>query len=181
MCKQYSFFFLSSLLHILDTRILGRFATIFYFNCKHSKQSSKIRSSINLPSGHVMSHTKFGPDRFSRLDVYWIQTNRQTNKVYIDKERLTRVWTNKLLAFGLFGFCIVRYLTDFIVTKRGRSGTGFNELELGLETVQPRVLNRWLKICPWSTNLELVWKEFTIVELSVGSLATTNLKIIKFD
>ena len=27
-----------------------------------------------------MSHTKFGPDRFSRFDVYWIQTNRQTNK-----------------------------------------------------------------------------------------------------
>ena len=27
-----------------------------------------------------MSHKKFGPDRFSRFDVYWIQTNRQTNK-----------------------------------------------------------------------------------------------------
>ena len=34
-----------------------------------------------------MSHTKFGPDRFSRFDVYWIQTNRQTDKLnsYIDK------------------------------------------------------------------------------------------------
>jgi len=28
----------------------------------------------------VMSHKKFGPDRFSRFDVYWIQTDRQTNK-----------------------------------------------------------------------------------------------------
>ena len=27
-----------------------------------------------------MSHTKFGPDRFSRFDVYWIQIDRQTNK-----------------------------------------------------------------------------------------------------
>ena len=25
-----------------------------------------------------MSHKKFGPDRVSRFDVYWIQTNRQT-------------------------------------------------------------------------------------------------------
>ena len=25
----------------------------------------------------MRSHTKFGPDQFSRVDVYWIQTNRQ--------------------------------------------------------------------------------------------------------
>ena len=33
-----------------------------------------------------MSHKKFGPDRFSRFDVYWIQTDRQTDKpnLYID-------------------------------------------------------------------------------------------------
>ena len=33
-----------------------------------------------------MFHKKFGPDRFSRFDVYWIQTNRQTDKpnLYID-------------------------------------------------------------------------------------------------
>ena len=33
-----------------------------------------------------MSHKKFGPDRFCRFDVYWIQTNRQTDKpnLYID-------------------------------------------------------------------------------------------------
>ena len=37
-----------------------------------------------------MSHKKFGPDRFSRFDVYWIQTDRQTDKpnLYIDKKRL---------------------------------------------------------------------------------------------
>ena len=27
-----------------------------------------------------MSHKKFGPDRFSRFDVYWIQTDRQINR-----------------------------------------------------------------------------------------------------
>ena len=36
-----------------------------------------------------MSHKKFGPDRFIRFDVYWIQTDRQTDKktkpnLYID-------------------------------------------------------------------------------------------------
>ena len=38
----------------------------------------------------MMSHKKVGPDRFSRFDVYWIQTNKQTPKqtdkpnLYID-------------------------------------------------------------------------------------------------
>ena len=27
-----------------------------------------------------MSHKKFGPDRFSRFGVYWIQTNRHTDR-----------------------------------------------------------------------------------------------------
>ncbi len=40
----------------------------------------KFRSFTNLPCGHVMTHKKFGPDRFSRFDVYWIQTNKQTNR-----------------------------------------------------------------------------------------------------
>ena len=28
----------------------------------------------------MMSHKKFGPDRFSRFDVYWTQTDKQTNR-----------------------------------------------------------------------------------------------------
>jgi len=37
-----------------------------------------------------MSHKKFGPDRFSRFDVYWIRTDKQTDKPnsYIDLEAL---------------------------------------------------------------------------------------------
>ena len=40
----------------------------------------KILLFINLPWDHMMSHKKFGPDRFSRFDVYWIQTDKQTNR-----------------------------------------------------------------------------------------------------
>ena len=56
----------------------------------------KFLSFINLPCGHVMSHIKFGPDRFSRFDVYWIQTNRQTDKpnLYLDIARISvEKWT----------------------------------------------------------------------------------------
>jgi len=45
----------------------------------------KIRSFITLPWGHVRSYTKFGPDRFSRFQVYWIQTDRQRPAKYIDR------------------------------------------------------------------------------------------------
>ena len=36
---------------------------------------------------NVSEGTKFGPDRFSHVDVYWIQTDKQTDKpnLYIDK------------------------------------------------------------------------------------------------
>ncbi len=37
----------------------------------------KIQSSIKLSWGHVRSDKKFGPVRYSRFDVYWIQTNKQ--------------------------------------------------------------------------------------------------------
>ena len=33
-----------------------------------------------LKFSNARSHKKFGPDRFSRFNVYWIQTDRQTNK-----------------------------------------------------------------------------------------------------
>ena len=47
----------------------------------------KIRSSINLTWGHPRSHTKVGPDRFNRFDVYLIQTNNtQTDKQSIYRD-----------------------------------------------------------------------------------------------
>ena len=37
--------------------------------------------SIHKPSlGHLRSHKKCGPNRYSRFDVYRLQTNRQTDK-----------------------------------------------------------------------------------------------------
>ena len=48
--------------------------------------------NLNLSLGHMRSHTKCGPDRFCRFDVYWIKTDRQadthTIKVFIDKKKL---------------------------------------------------------------------------------------------
>ena len=68
---------------------------IFYLNCEHVlfvyilkqrrtffcgfKKNSRIFKKLNFFT-NVMSHKKFGPDRFSRFDVYWIQTNRQTDR-----------------------------------------------------------------------------------------------------
>ena len=64
----------------------------FDFNCEHFlfvKQKRfadfiknlvdllKFWSSINFPWGHMRSHTKLGPDQFSRFDVYWVQTNKK--------------------------------------------------------------------------------------------------------
>ena len=83
---------------LYNTRSLGRFAPIFYFNCERFlfvyivKQKSnfvrgkylKIRSSINLSWGHVRSHEKFGPNRFTRFDVYCIQTPRQAKYIYMN-------------------------------------------------------------------------------------------------
>ena len=44
----------------------------------------KLWASINLPWRHVRPSIKFGPNRFSRFDVYWIQTDRLiTSKVYM--------------------------------------------------------------------------------------------------
>ena len=40
-------------------------------------------SGLQAKNGNV--DTKFGPDRFSRFDVYWIQTDKETHKqcIYI--------------------------------------------------------------------------------------------------
>ena len=50
----------------------------------------KFLSFMNLPVGYVKSHTNFGPDRFRRFDVYWIQTDRQA-KYIIDNKRFTQL------------------------------------------------------------------------------------------
>ena len=46
---------------------------------------------------HVRSHKKYGPDRFSRFDIYRLQTNRQENYIlYIDLIRLDNLFKKKI-------------------------------------------------------------------------------------
>jgi len=62
-----------------NSRIFKNLNFFYKIKKKPLKHMFKIffLSFINLPCGHVMSLKKFGPDRFNRFDVYWIQTNRQ--------------------------------------------------------------------------------------------------------
>ena len=61
-------------------RLLGRFAPIFHFNCEHvlSVYIVKQKQDKNC-----------WPDRFSRFDVYLIQTNKHTD-AQTDKQSLYR-------------------------------------------------------------------------------------------
>ena len=53
--------------------------------------------------GRSEVHTKFGPDLFSRFDVYWIQTDRQTDKqsIYLDNTRWKKNLKKKILKKNL--------------------------------------------------------------------------------
>ena len=76
---------------IMYSRRLGCFALIFYFNCGHCLQT-KFRGFYNKKGFSKFSiiefcyrqsrdfPQKFGLDRFSRFDGYWIQTNRQSDR-----------------------------------------------------------------------------------------------------
>ena len=70
----------------------------------------KIRSSINLPWGHVMSHKKFGPDRFSRLTfIGYKQTNRQTDKLNyrLEEKRMLSLKSIKIVCKEMENICKV--------------------------------------------------------------------------
>jgi len=91
------------------TRLLGQFAPIFYFKSlriskylfahfqnfakfKNFKtQTFEILVIHKIHWGKARYQTKFGPDRFSRFGLYWIQTERQTSYVciYID---VAQIW-----------------------------------------------------------------------------------------
>ena len=47
------------------------------------------------PGSRNVPISKFGPIRFSRFDVYWIQTNKQTDKqsIYEDYMSEIRIYT----------------------------------------------------------------------------------------
>jgi len=68
----------------------------------------KFLSFINLPCGHVMSHKKIGPDRFSRFDVYWIKTNRHPNRQAKFIYRLSKPVKTVQISLKL-NFCVNLY------------------------------------------------------------------------
>ena len=82
------------ILIVIDYPLLSMYTlllrmSVWVFVCLGVKEKQKrliFEILIIYPWGHVRYHTKFGPDRFSRFDVYWIQTIRQTYKqsIYIN-------------------------------------------------------------------------------------------------
>ena len=86
-----------------------KFADSIIFFCAFSKSYKnkkllntkffKFWSFINLPWGHVSSHTKFGFDRISLFDVYWIQTKKQTDRQakFIYRYDMTCIWICQIL------------------------------------------------------------------------------------
>ena len=91
------------------TRLSGRFAPIFYFNCGlwtlslctnlgdfHKLMKIKLCCRlifkiliIHKPSlGSCEVPQKCWPNRFGCFCVYWIQTNKQTNNKQTDKQRI---------------------------------------------------------------------------------------------
>ena len=62
-------------------------------------------SFINLPWGHVIFNTKFGPDRFSRF--FWIQTERQAKYIYSCYWYLNyRLWVRFASISAIFFFTL---------------------------------------------------------------------------
>ena len=64
----------------------------------------KIQSCINFSLGHARSHTKFWPHRFSRFDVYWKQTNKQTDwdkpNLYIDVDIMLNILESENMSYS---------------------------------------------------------------------------------
>ena len=61
---------------------IRRFLKNFKFYNKKTYKQFFLILTIYKPSLRSRDfHQKFGPDRFSRFDVYWVQTNIQTPKL----------------------------------------------------------------------------------------------------
>ena len=80
-----------------------------------------------------MSHKKFGPDRFSRFDVYWIQTNKQTNKQTNRQAKFIYRWYPKFM-FGKNSIYFLFQVIVYCLKKEGRRGGG------GIENNKPLIL-----------------------------------------
>ena len=108
-----------------QTKVCG-FHNIFCASSKFYKSKKllinkflKFWSSINIPCGHVRSHTKFELDWFSRFDVYWILTNKQTPIQVKFIHRCAKKYYEIRKFFVLFCFilCKEKMLTDKATIK----------------------------------------------------------------
>jgi len=87
---------------------------ILIFFTKIKTQIFKI-SIIHKPSlGSLDVPQKFGPDRFSSFDVYWIQTDRQTTFIgYKQTDRQTDKQTNRQAKFIYRFLLIIKISNSF--------------------------------------------------------------------
>jgi len=72
-----------------------------------------------------MSHKKFGPDRFSRFDVYWTQTNKQTDKQTDTQAKFIHKWHSVnfyLINNGSTPFFLASNLIDIQQLRRATLG-----------------------------------------------------------
>ena len=106
-----------------------------------------------------MSHKKFGPDRFSRFDVYWIQTNKQTNR----QAKFIYRSSNLCLLVCLFVYLIInhethKHLLHISIGKLDRTtGMFFSfQVNLGSQAIY------WRNIIRLSFSLFLHFKKFQI-------------------
>ena len=65
---------------------------------------------------YTRSYTKFGPDRFSHFDVYWLQTNKQTDR-HPDKPNLYIDWLLYIFFFGFAERNFLNILTNIFTVQ----------------------------------------------------------------
>ena len=98
-----------------------------------------------LPKGHVRSHTNFGPCRFSRFDVYRLQTNKQTD------------WQAKVEGFEK---SMIFYWRPWIRCTR----LSLKKLKLAVSDSQRYLLNLW----------SIMWRIFSFFSLVLNSFLTLD-------
>ena len=81
--------------------------------------------SINLHWGSARSHTKCGPDRFSRFDVYWIQTDSETIKQQTSCTKNVVQLIRKFIIFYLDN-----YNWSYLGFKSSCSSTSWHNMEM---------------------------------------------------
>ena len=118
LCIPLLKFFWILTLKVGHLKSFSNFVLIFLFKLAHFQKKSnyflgffKIIMFHKRSWGLVRSNSKFGPDRFSRFDVYLIQTDGQTSKVYnIEKQTTLCLLSEKSLILCGFPLYTVQWI-----------------------------------------------------------------------